>query len=386
MHTVLVEVSKEYPVVGLFGPRQSGKTTLARATFPTYQYISVEDEDFRSFAAQDPRGFLKRYRNDHGIIIGEIQRVPSLLSSIQTIVDEEWSVGTFVITGSHNMHLNESVSQSLSGRIGELVLLPLSIQELSQAELLPKTLDDAIFKGSYPQVYGFERRAERLYKNYIKTYVERDVKQIKNIDNLGTFKKFMQLCAGRVGQLLNYTSLANDCGIDVKTAKSWLNLLEAAYVIFLLQPYHKNFGKRAIQTPKLYFYDTGIACSLLRIRSAEALSDHYLKGNLSENYIVADFYKQYYNLDLEPAIYFWEDRAQGIDCIIEEPRGLQALEIKSSATITSSSFNQLTYFNTVAGTSPSSNYLIYGGDDVQERQQATVISWKKAGALIRTFI
>ncbi len=285
-----------------------------------------------------------------------------------------------------NMQLNASVAQSLSGRIGELTLLPLSIEELASANLLPETADEAIFKGGYPRIFANQITVDRLYKNYVKTYIERDVRQIRNIENLSLFKKFMKLCAGRIGQLLNLQSLASDCGVDVKTARSWVSLLEASYILFLLPPYFQNFGKRTIRSPKLYFYDTGIVCSLLRIRSIDQIADHYLKGYLFENYIIADFYKQYYNAELEPAVHFWRDRAQEVDCIIEEPKGLQAIEIKSGSTVASGFFSQLLYWNQVSGTSKASNYLVYTGSDNQERINGTVISWANAGDLINKFL
>jgi len=244
----VVEAAKEFPVIAIVGPRQSGKTTLAQKVFKDHKYISLEDYDIRALAAADPRAFLGDYPTKSGIILDEIQHVPELLSYIQTIVDKEKKKGYFVVIGSQNFLVNEAISQTLAGRMAVMTLLPLSISELSRASLLPKKIENLVYKGSYPKIYSEKVTVERLYSNYIRLYVEGDVRQIKKVMDLTTFQRFMKLCAGRIGQVVNFTSLGNDCGIDHKTVKAWISLLEASYVIFTVYPYYKNFGKRLIKS------------------------------------------------------------------------------------------------------------------------------------------
>ncbi len=382
----LLKSSTQYPVIALTGPRQSGKTTLVRSTFVNYTYVSLENDDVRQFADQDPIKFLDTYGSGEGIIIDEIQHVPKLLSYIQTIVDEDKRFGRFIITGSQNFLVNEAVTQSLAGRVALLTLFPFSIEELKNASLLPTILEEALFKGSYPGAYVNEHSPHELYTNYIRTYVERDVRTIKNVQNLSMFQNFMKLCAGRAGQVLNISSLANDCGIDHKTAHGWISLLEASYVLFLVYPYHKKFGKRVTKAPKLYFTDTGMVCALLRIRSAEELSSSYLLGSLFENLIIADLFKQYYNQGITPSIYFWRDQRHELDCIIDEPRGPFAIEIKSGATVTNNYFSQLTYWAGLSGAPSFNNFVVYGGSENQIRTAANVVAWKDSGTLVSRFI
>lgn len=382
----LLQSSTRYSVIALTGPRQSGKTTLVRSTFADHTYVSLENDDIRQFAATDPIKFLETYGSGTGIIIDEIQHVPKLLSYIQTIVDEDKRVGRFIITGSQNFLVNEAVTQSLAGRVALLTLFPFSIQELKSSSLLPKTIEEILFKGSYPRAYVNEHAPHELYTNYIRTYIERDVRTIKNVQNLSTFQNFMKLCAGRIGQVLNMTSLANDCGIDHKTAHGWISLLEASYVLFLVYPYHKKFGKRVTKSPKLYFSDTGMACALMRIRSAEELSSSYLLGSIFENLIIADLFKQYYNTGINPSVYFWRDQRHELDCIIDEPRGPFAIEIKSGATVTNNYFSQLTYWSSLSGTPTFNNFVVYGGSENQVRSVANVVAWKDSGTLVSRFI
>lgn len=301
---------------------------------------------------------------------------------MQTIVDREKKRGYFIITGSQNLLLDQAITQTLAGRMALLTLYPLSISELKEAQLLPQKIEEAVFYGSYPRIYAEQISPEKVYANYIRTYIERDVRSIKNISDLNTFQRFVQLCAGRTGQILNLSSLGNDCGIDHKTARAWISILEASYIIFLLYPYYKNFGKRLIKSPKLYFVDTGIACSLLRIRSADELYDHYLRGNLIESFIIADLFKQYYNLDQRPSLYFWRDQ-QGheIDCIVANNLDIVPLEIKASKTVTSSYFDQLTYLKSL--TYFSKSFIIYGGNENQSWPAAQVLTWISSGDLIK---
>ncbi|HNA63044.1 MAG TPA: ATP-binding protein, partial [Rhabdochlamydiaceae bacterium] len=287
----VIKVSQQFSVVGILGPRQSGKTTLAKVLFPTYKYLNLEELDTRRFAGEDPRRFLKSLEHEQGVILDEIQRVPELLSYIQVHVDEWQKKGFFILTGSENILLNHHINQTLAGRIALITLLPLSIEELKDASLLTQELDEVLFQGFYPSLYAKKIDSREWIQSYIQTYVERDVRQLKEIMDLTIFQKFLRLCAGRVGQLLDLTSIGNDCGISAHTVRSWLSVLEATYVIFLLQPHHKNFNKRIIKTPKLYFYDTSIACHLLSIQSPKELQTHYLRGHLFESMILADLFK-----------------------------------------------------------------------------------------------
>ena len=380
----LIEAASEFPVVSIMGPRQSGKTTLAQTAFPNHAYISLEDFDIRTLAQTDPRKFLTDYPTESGIILDEIQHVPMLLSYMQTIVDREKKNGYFIVTGSQNFLVDQSITQTLAGRMAVLTLLPLSLQELTEASLLPEKIDNLIYTGFYPKAHATNTSIDRLYSNYIRLYVERDVRQIKNVADLNTFQRFMRICAGRTGQLLNLTSLGNDCGVNQGTIKAWISLLEASYVIFLLHPYYKNFGKRLIKTPKLYFIDTGIACSLLQIRSEKELSTHYLRGNLVESMIIADLLKQQYNNEEQPSLYFWRDTAHHeIDCIIDKAGHTIPVEIKAGQTVVSDFFKELQYWEKTTENQQSPKYLVYGGTENQNWPHAQVISWKTAGSLIK---
>ncbi len=383
----LREASQEFPVVTLVGPRQSGKTTLAQTEFPNHRYISLEDFDMRDLAVADPRKFLSEYPTASGIILDEIQHAPQLLSYMQTIVDREKKKGFFIVTGSQNFLVDEAITQTLAGRMAVLTLLPLSISELRDADLLPSKIETLIYKGSYPRAHVDKVSIERLYNNYIRLYVERDVRQIKNVSDLNTFQKFMRLCAGRVGQVLNVTSLGNDCGINANTAKAWISLLQTSYIIFLLYPFYRNYGKRLIKAPKLYFIDSGIACSLLRIRSAQELSNHYLRGGLVETLILSDFLKQQYNLDQQPSLYFWRDKTGNeIDCIIDEPQYPIPVEIKAGQTVARDFFKELRYWQATSNIPDVPKYLVYAGSENQSWPHAQVLGWQSAGNLIETIM
>lgn len=380
--TYVKQAALEFPVVAVLGPRQSGKTTLVQSVFSNHRYVSLEDFDIRTLANADPRRFLQEYPSEYGIILDEIQHAPALLSYIQTIVDREKKNGYFVVTGSQNLLVNEAVTQTLAGRIALLTLFPLSIAELDKAALLPNTIEQIIFSGSYPRIYSAHASPERTYANYIRTYIERDVRQIKNVTNLTLFQNFIQLCAGRIGQVLNLSSLGNDCGIDHKTAQAWLSLLEASYIVFLLHPYYKNFGKRLIKAPKLYFVDTGIACSLLHIKSAQVLSQHYMRGHLIESFVISDLFKQYYNLDQRPSLYFWRDyQGNEIDCILEEALHTLPIGIKAGKTVSKDYFKQFSYWKNI--TDSSEQVVIYGGSDNQIWPEAKVLNWQTAGKLVK---
>jgi uncharacterized protein len=380
----LIDAAKQFAAVALVGPRQSGKTTLVQQIFKKHNYVSLEDLDKRALAKADPRAFLKDNATESGIIIDEIQHVPDLLSYMQTIIDRENKKGFFIVTGSQNLLINEAIRQTLAGRIAILTLYPLSIHELSQASLLPSKIEEVVFQGTYPRLYSETVSPVKLHENYIRGYIERDVRQIKNILDLSLFQKFLQLCAGRVGQILNISSLGNDCGVDHKTVRSWISLLEASYLIFLLNPYYKNFGKRLIKSPKLYFVDTGLACSLLNIKNSQELSAHYLRGGLVESFIIADLFKQSYNLDRKPSLYFWRDIAGNeIDCIIEQALTLSPVEIKAGTTVNPDYFKQFAYLDKIEQFPADKRFVIYAGQENQRWPEAQVIGWQNAGTLIK---
>lgn len=378
------DLSKFFPVIAIMGPRQSGKTTLAREVFPNYKYISLEEPRNREIATSDSAAFLDAYKNSPGLILDEIQEVPALLSYMQTYVDLNNKPGFFIISGSHNFLLNEKISQTLAGRVAICTLLPLSVQEImsTKKEL---ELNQILFNGSYPRLYSSGAAPTDLYPSYIRTYVERDVRQITNIADLLQFQRFMGLCAGRIGQILNITSLANDCGISVLTAKSWLSILAASYIIFLLQPHYKNFSKRLIKSPKLYFYDTGLACSILGIESEAQLFNHYLRGNLFESFIVSELSKQRYNEGKEPRLFFWRDKTgHEVDCVIERAQELVPVEIKVSTSISQDMFGGLNFWNDLAKSEQEarSSVLVYGGTDNYKIGFTQIIGWQSLDKIL----
>ncbi len=377
-----------YPVLTLTGPRQSGKTTLVKAAFPRYAYVSLEESEVRSFAREDPRGFLKRFNGP--VIIDEAQRVLELFSYIQTDVDRDSSPGRFILTGSQNFLLMHKISQTLAGRCGVLHLLPFSRAELEvQAQKEPddprtffanrKTkLDcwEAIRTGFYPRIHDRGIPPEIWLSDYIRTYIERDLRTLVNIGDLETFERFLILCAGRTGQLLNHSSLASDCGIAVDTSRRWISALKTSFIAFLLRPHHRNFNKRVIKRPKLYFYDTGLICHLLGIRNVEQLFAHPLRGALFENYIVAETAKAYLHHRLDPPIWFWRDQTgHEIDLLIERGDELYPIEIKSGQTVTRSMFDSLNWWNRLSGGSSQSSTLVYGGMDAYRHADISVRPW-----------
>ncbi len=371
------QMAQQFPVIAILGPRQSGKTTLSQETFPSYRYVSLEDFDARELANSDPRAFFAQHTNDQGIILDEIQHAPRLLSYIQTEVDKSKKHGFFVITGSQNFLLNEAITQTLAGRVAILTLLPLALSELKKADLLPADSNSMIFQGAYPRLYANNLNPVDWYPNYINTYIERDVRQIKNVSDLSTFQLFMKLCAGRIGQLLNVSSLANDCGVSVNTANAWISILEQSYIIFLLQPHFKNFNKRLVKTPKLYFYDTGIACYLLELESVKQVATHYLRGGLFESFIISELMKMRYNRGRIPHCYFWRDKiGHEVDCIIGHGGKLFPIEIKSGQTITQDYFEELHYWSELAGQEAGRSYCVYTGSESQDRTLVSVLKWQ----------
>ena len=371
----LEDLALKYPVVTLTGPRQSGKSTLLKHVFPNYQYVSLENIDMRNFAEQDPRGFLNTYSRN--VIIDEAQRVPSLFSYIQTHVDDINEPGVFIVSGSHNFLLMEAITQSLAGRTAVLKLLPFSHEEMASAGILPASVNEEIFYGGYPRIYDKDINPTDYYPYYLQTYVERDVRMIKNIGDLSCFLRFLKLCAGRIGQLLNMSSLANECGISIPTASSWISLLEASYVCYLLRPDWNNFAKRIVKTPKLYFYDTGLACSLLDITSAEQIMSHFLRGGLFENMVINRFVKRAWNEGREADLRFWRD-SQGneVDLLLYENGNPTAYEIKSGATMNMDYFSGLTKWAALSGAPIEALNVIYGGSDSINSSKGNLIAWQ----------
>jgi len=380
--SVAKKLFRKYPVISITGPRQSGKTTLIKHLFPDLPYVSLEDYDERQFAIQDPRGFLARHPG--GAVLDEVQRTPEIFSYIQTEVDKRGKNGLYVLSGSQNFLLLESISQSLAGRVAVLKLLPFSINELTKSNLLIKNYEELIYNGFYPGIFSNKIPPRIFYSNYIQTYVERDVRNLKQIGDLNSFTKFMQLCAGRTGQLLNLTSLANDCGVAVNTAKSWISILESSYTIFLLQPHFRNFNKRLVKMPKLYFYDVGLATALLKVDNPKQLSSHFMIGNLFENMVILDILKARFNKGLQSNIYFWRDsKGHEIDCIIEKSQMLVPIEIKSGRTFNFDFFRGLKYWNNISENKPDNTFVIYGGDKEFLSSEGNAIGWKNMSAIYK---
>ncbi len=381
----IIRLAETFPVVAILGPRQSGKTTLSKAIFRKYKYLSLEDLSLRDDAKQDPKGFLELHKNEFGIILDEFQHVPELLSYIQLIVDENRRPGYFILTGSQNFLMNQAISQTLAGRIAITTLLPLTIGELKSAQLLPTSIEELVFKGEYPELFVNQKLSSYdFYFNYSKTYVERDVRDLQNVQNLATFIKFMKLCAARIGQVVNYSSLANDADINVVTARAWLSILETSFIIFQLQPYSTQFTRRLIKAPKLFFYDTGLAAYLLGIEAVDDLKLSVYRGNLIESLIVTEIVKLYHNASRQPNIYFLRDKTgHEIDCVIEKSNKLIPIEIKSRMTPTQNAFDEIKFWQKAEHDPEQTNpkpmldgYVIYAGNETEKRTYGTFLSWQ----------
>ena len=355
----LTGLMKEYPVVTLTGPRQSGKTTLAKMTFPGYNYCNLENPEIRDLAKKDANAFFKMFSSP--VIIDEIQRVPELLSYIQTIVDSKNENGMFLLTGSNQLSLDQEVSQSLAGRTALLQLLPFSLFALRQLNL-EYTRDEHIFNGFLPRIYDKHQEPMKAYRNYFQTYIERDIRQLIKIKDLGSFEDFMKLLAGRVGQLLNLNSLSNDLGISSTTLAQWLSVLEASFIIFRLRPYYENFGKRIIKSPKVYFTDVGLVTYLLGIENPEQVSRDPLLGGLFENMVVMEAVKARLNKGLDANLYFFRDNnGNEIDLIYKKHNKLVPVEIKAAMTFSDKLLKGIKYFQKISSKSDT-GYLIYSGD------------------------
>jgi predicted AAA+ superfamily ATPase len=366
-----------FPIVSVTGPRQSGKTTLVRATFPGLPYVSLEDPDTLELASSDPHGFLHLYRD--GLVIDEAQRAPKVFSYLQTLSDEAPRPGRFILTGSQEFGLLSRISQSLAGRVGILQLLPFAIEELNAASIPMPDLDQLLFQGLYPALYDRPVSPAQWHSSYVMTYVERDLRQMLNVRDLAAFQHFLRMCAARVGQLLNLSSLALDCGITHNTARSWLSILEASYIVFLLQPHFRNYGKRLVRSHKLYFYDAGLASWLLNIQDAAHLAIHPQRGGLFECLIVGELLKVRLNKGLPPNLYFWRNnKGDEIDLIVDRGEKLVPVEIKSGRTLNADFFRGLERWRALTLAS-SDGYLVYGGDTESRNRSTAIIPWKRAG-------
>ncbi len=375
MTATLQRLANAFPVIAITGPRQSGKTTLAKSVFADKPYVTLEDPAERAFAMEDPKGFLQRFRD--GAIFDEAQRWPDLFSYLQGMVDEAPVPGKFIVTGSQQFGLLSGVSQSLAGRVGMTTLLPLSLSEIPGVGEHSISLDHLLLRGCYPALHARNMLHGDWFSSYTATYIDRDVRQVIKIQDLSVFQRFVRLCAGRNGQLLNLHALAGETGISHTTARSWLSVLESSYLVHLLPPYYRNFGKRLVKTPKLYFIDQGLACWLLGIRSSELLAIHPLRGAIFESCIVSECLKARYNRGLPADLYFWRDN-NGLeaDIVFERGRMLQPIEIKSGQTITGDYIRSGLKAARFAADEALQPWLIYGGDDSYERGGVTVMSWR----------
>ena len=375
----LRELAGYYPAVLVTGPRQSGKTTLCRMAYADKRYVSLEALDMRDFARSDPRGFLAEYAD--GAIIDEVQHVPELLSYLQSDIDVRPEPGRFILTGSKHFGLSQSISQTLAGRCGILVLLPPSLEELRAFPTAPTDLFLLLWQGAYPRIYDREIPAHQWLADYITTYVQRDVRQVINVGDLQTFSGFLKLCAGRTAQEINLSALGNDAGVTHNTARAWLSVLETSYIVHRLPAWHANIRKQVVKAPKLHFFDSGMACYLLGIREPGQLCLHPMRGAIFESWVVSEIYKAWVHSGVQPNLFHYrEARGPEIDLLVEQGEELAAVEIKSGATTTADYFKNLKRFSermTGAGkTHRVRSYVVYGGDDSQRRSDAQVLSWR----------
>ena len=381
---VLLKAATRYPVVTLTGPRQSGKTTLAKAAFPGHAYVSLEQPDERAFALEDPKGFLARFKGP--VILDEVQRVPDLFSYLQGIVDEEDRPGHFILTGSSHFLLLQSISQSLAGRCAVLHLLPLSLAELEGRPSLDlgklagkgssRDLEETLFTGFYPRIHDKGIPPRQWLADYYQTYLERDVRNVLNVRDLEAFSRFVRLCAGRSGQLLNLSGLAADCGISHSAARGWISVLEASFVVTLLRPHFGNLGKRMIKSPKVYFQDTGLLCHLLGIREPAELHTHSCRGGIFEGFVLSELTKNFLHRGETAPLSFWRDSAgHEVDFLVESGKGVLALEAKASRTLAGDSLDGLRYWRGLAKKPSARAALVYGGDEGYVREGVTVLPW-----------
>jgi len=368
-------LAQEFPIVVLMGPRQSGKTTLVKRLFKKYQYVSLEDTRVRQMAQDDPEGFFQKYSSQ--VIIDEMQRVPELFSYLQTHSDDLNKTGQFIITGSQNYLLMENITQSLAGRVGLATLLPFAYEEIEKFSKNEDT-DTLLFEGFYPRKKVQKIRTPQFYSAYVRTYLERDVRDLVNIKDVDNFVKFMTVLAGRTGQILKITELANECEISRETVNRWLNILETSFIVYRLRPYHKNYKKQIIKAPKIFFYDTGLVCHLLGITTVEQLKNFYLKGSLFETLVVSEFLKNNFNMGSFIKFFYWRDKSgKEIDLITEENLTITTMEIKSAKSVRSEFFKNLDYFARQAGNNKLIKKLIYDGRESYKSQGVQILNWRE---------
>lgn len=376
----LLSAAQKMPIITLTGPRQSGKSTLVKQAFPDYAYINLEKPVHRRFAQDDPNAFLEKYNEK--VIIDEVQYVPELPSYLQVLVDEDDQPGRFILTGSQNLLLMQQVSQSLAGRVAIFTLLPFSLQELRNTQYTYKQYEKHLVKGFYPRIYDKDLNPTEWLNDYILTYVERDVRQLINLPDPDIFSQFIELCAGRIGQIVNFSEIGSLIGVSYQTVKRWISILKTSYLIYTLRPYHKNYNKRIVKSPKLYFYDTGLACALLNIKNEAEYQIHFAKGALFENFVINEVYKNHLNKGERVNIYFWRDQSgHEVDLVIDKGANIHPVEMKAGKTINTQFFKGLSFFNELSGTPASNGYLIYGGEEYQKRTKGNVLGWSHIGKL-----
>jgi predicted AAA+ superfamily ATPase len=380
MQKELEKAAKQLPVVTILGPRQSGKTTLVKQTFPTKPYINLESLHIRELATIDPVAFLEQY--PEGAILDEIQEVPTLLSYIQVRVDVSGRKGEFILTGSHQLELNQAISQSLAGRVAILHLLPLSLEELTLAGI-EKNLDTILYEGCYPRVHADQLNPTKTYASYVRTYIERDIRMLLQVHNLDLFQKFMVLCASRVGQIFNKDHLAGEVGVASKTIGHWLSILEACYIVYRLSPYFDSFGKRVVKSPKIYFCDVGLVAYLLGIETVEQMSRDPLRGHLFENLVVNELMKARFNQGLDPRLYFYQITGRiEVDLVYQQGHELIPIEVKSSRTFNSSLISGLKSFIKIAPERCVNAYLIYSGDEEMKIGDTQLLNYRHAAQIV----
>ncbi len=365
---------KQYPVITITGPRQSGKTTLSKMAFPDLAYVNLEEPDTRMMAIDDPRGFLNHF--PEGVILDEIQRAPQLPSYIQSYVDRAGRNGMYVLTGSQQFEISNATSQSLAGRTALIKLLPFCMDELKGLVKKPDYCE-LIFSGFYPKLHNEGLSPYNFFLNYFETYVQRDVRQLSQIENIQIFEKFIRLLAGRIGQLINYNSLANDLGVSQPTIKNWVSILQTGYIIYLLPPFYKNIRKRLVKTPKIYFYDVGMASYLLGLENKDHIYTHHLRGNLFKNLVITELIKNRFNSIKKQDLFFYRDKTgHEVDIVIEKPDGLIPVEIKSSETMNMDFLKSIEKFKSIIGTDCKKGYIIYTGEKEYSNDNSTFLNWQ----------